>query len=444
MRRILEVLDRYGHPVGIVTKSALVLRDLDILGRMAQRNLVKVALSVTTLDGKLARVMEPRAATPARRLDALRQLRAAGVPASVMVAPMIPALNDSEIERILDAAAAVGVKEAGYVLLRLPLEVRDLFREWLIANFPDRYRHVFKLIRDTRGGKDYDFELRQAHDRRRAGRLDDRPAFRARLREARLQQGTDKAQHGALRSAAARAGAAEPALSTRSSGPVSVSFLRLSHAGTGRRLTWAVRRAPSRHESSRSHQSRPPAARRGGHPSDLPPRARRHQARRLAGRGLRRGWPGAARRPGRCRGGHSRPQARAARARRFEEARSRDARKAPRQDLCDGRGRGCLRAAVAHRPRQHPASVAVGAGTRRRGAAGQAEARVRRRPRPHRRRLRLPGGDQRRRHHRLDCGRFHRRQGHARSADGAARACASGLWVRAATRATACPSISTR
>src|ERR1700730_2701387 len=156
MRRILEVLDRYGHPVGIVTKSALVLRDLDLLARMAQRNLVKVALSVTTLDARLARVMEPRAATPARRLEALRQLTSAGVPASVMVAPVIPALNDSEIERILDSAAAAGVKEAGYVLLRLPLEVRDLFREWLMANFPDRYRHVFKLIRETRGGKDYD------------------------------------------------------------------------------------------------------------------------------------------------------------------------------------------------------------------------------------------------------------------------------------------------
>ncbi len=155
MRRILEVLERCGHPVGIVTKSALVVRDLDILARMAARNLVKVALSVTTLDPKLARVMEPRAATPARRLDALRQLAAAGVPASVMVAPVIPALNDAEIERILDSAAAIGVKEAGYVLLRLPLEVRDLFREWLMANFPDRYRHVFKLIRDTRGGKDY-------------------------------------------------------------------------------------------------------------------------------------------------------------------------------------------------------------------------------------------------------------------------------------------------
>ncbi len=156
MRRILEVLDRFGHPVGIVTKSALVLRDLDILARMARRNLAKVALSVTTLDPKLARVMEPRAATPPRRLEALRQLTEAGVPTSVMVAPIIPAINDAEIERILEAAAALGVKEAGYVLLRLPLEVRDLFREWLMANFPDRYRHVFKLVRDMRGGKDYD------------------------------------------------------------------------------------------------------------------------------------------------------------------------------------------------------------------------------------------------------------------------------------------------
>jgi DNA repair photolyase len=156
MRRILEVLDSAGHPVGIVTKSALVLRDLDILARMAKRDLVKVALSVTTLDAKLARTMEPRAATPQRRLDALRQLVKAGVPATVMVAPVIPALNDDEIERILEAVAAAGVRHAGYVLLRLPLEVRDLFREWLMTNFPDRYRHVFKLIRDMRGGKDYD------------------------------------------------------------------------------------------------------------------------------------------------------------------------------------------------------------------------------------------------------------------------------------------------
>jgi DNA repair photolyase len=156
MRRILELLERAGHPVGIVTKSALVLRDVDILARMAKRNLAKVALSVTTLDPELARTMEPRAATPSRRLETLRQLSAAGIPTSVLVAPIIPAINDSEIERILDAAVAAGVKGAGYVILRLPLEVRDLFREWLMANFPDRYRHVFKLIREMRGGKDYD------------------------------------------------------------------------------------------------------------------------------------------------------------------------------------------------------------------------------------------------------------------------------------------------
>jgi DNA repair photolyase len=156
MRRILEVLDRAGHPVGIVTKSNLVTRDIDILARMARRKLVRVGLSVTTLDAKLARIMEPRAPTPQRRLDALRELGAAGVPTTVMAAPVIPAINDAEIERILDAAAACGVEGAGYVLLRLPLEVRDLFREWLQANFPDRERHVFALIRQTRGGKDYD------------------------------------------------------------------------------------------------------------------------------------------------------------------------------------------------------------------------------------------------------------------------------------------------
>ncbi|WP_315834564.1 PA0069 family radical SAM protein [Bradyrhizobium prioriisuperbiae] len=156
MRGILEVLERVGHPVGIVTKSALVMRDVDILSRMAKRNLVKVALSVTTMDPKLARTMEPRAATPAKRLEALRALSEAGVPTTVMVAPIIPALNDSEIERIIDAAAHAGVKEASYVLLRLPLEVRDLFREWLMANYPDRYRHIFTLIRDMRDGRDYD------------------------------------------------------------------------------------------------------------------------------------------------------------------------------------------------------------------------------------------------------------------------------------------------
>jgi DNA repair photolyase len=156
MRRILEVLDRAGHPVGIVTKSNLVTRDIDILARMAHRKLVRVGISVTSLDAKLARVMEPRAPSPPRRLAALREFAAAGIPTTVMAAPVIPAINDAEIERILDAAAACGVEAAGYVLLRLPLEVRDLFREWLVANFPDRERHVFALIRQTRGGKDYD------------------------------------------------------------------------------------------------------------------------------------------------------------------------------------------------------------------------------------------------------------------------------------------------
>jgi DNA repair photolyase len=156
MRRILEVLERAGHPVGIVTKSALIVRDIDILARMAKRNLAKVAISVTTLDAKLSRIMEPRAPTPARRLEALRELAASGVPTSAMVAPVIPAINDADIERILDAVATAGVQGAGYVLLRLPLEVRDLFREWLTTNFPDRAQHVFTLIKQMRGGKDYD------------------------------------------------------------------------------------------------------------------------------------------------------------------------------------------------------------------------------------------------------------------------------------------------
>ena len=156
MRGILEVLERAAHPVGIVTKSALVTRDIDILSRMAKRNLAKVAISVTSLDPRLGRTMEPRASAPHRRLEALRMLSEAGIPTTVMVAPVIPALNDCEIERILDAAAHAGVREANYVLLRLPLEVRDLFREWLMANYPDRYRHVFTLIRDMRNGRDYD------------------------------------------------------------------------------------------------------------------------------------------------------------------------------------------------------------------------------------------------------------------------------------------------
>lgn len=159
MRDILKVLDAADHPVGIVTKSALVLRDMDILSRMAERGLVKIALSVTTLDRSMARAMEPRAATPSLRLDAVNKLSEAGIPTSVMVAPIIPGLNDHEIERILDSAASAGAKEAGYVLLRLPLEVGPIFKDWLLRHYPDRYRHVMKLIRSMRGGKDYDAEF---------------------------------------------------------------------------------------------------------------------------------------------------------------------------------------------------------------------------------------------------------------------------------------------
>jgi DNA repair photolyase len=155
-RRVLEVLDRANHPVGIVTKSALVTRDVDILARMAERNLVKVAVSVTTLDARRARTMEPRASTPARRLDAIRTLAAAGVPTMVMVAPIVPALTDHELEAILEAAHAAGAREAGWVMLRLPHEVRDLVADWLMEHEPGRYRHVMSLIRAMRDGKDYD------------------------------------------------------------------------------------------------------------------------------------------------------------------------------------------------------------------------------------------------------------------------------------------------
>lgn len=158
MRGILEVLDRYNHPVMIVTKSALILRDIDILARMAERGLVKVAISLTTMDKTLARAMEPRAATPSRRLETMRALNEAGIPCHVMTAPIIPGLNDHEIERLLDSAAAAGSKEANYVMLRLPLEVAPVFKEWLLRHYPDKFRHVMTLIRSMRDGKDYDAE----------------------------------------------------------------------------------------------------------------------------------------------------------------------------------------------------------------------------------------------------------------------------------------------
>jgi DNA repair photolyase len=155
-RQVIEVLDRFSHPFTIITKNAMIVRDLDLYAGLAERNLVRAAVSVTTLDRKLARAMEPRAATPERRLDAIRQLSAAGVPCAVSVAPVIPGLNDHEIEAILERAAEAGASGAHFTALRLPLEIKDLFREWLEAERPDRAKRVMSLVRQMRGGKDYD------------------------------------------------------------------------------------------------------------------------------------------------------------------------------------------------------------------------------------------------------------------------------------------------
>ena len=157
-RSIIEVLSRYDHPFSIITKSALVARDADLLGPMGKKGLVRVAVSITTLDRKLARAMEPRAATPDRRLAAVKALSEAGVSVLVGFAPVIPGLNDHELEAVLEAAAKAGATSAMYVALRLPLEIKDLFREWLEAERPDRAKRVMSLIRQMRRGRDYDPE----------------------------------------------------------------------------------------------------------------------------------------------------------------------------------------------------------------------------------------------------------------------------------------------
>jgi DNA repair photolyase len=160
-RAVLQVLQRFRHPVGITTKNALVTRDIDILGPMGRDNLASVALSVTTLDRRLARAMEPRASTPQRRIEALRQLSDAGVQTIISVAPIIPGLTDHELDEILEQARAAGVGIAHYTALRLPLEIKDLFREWLAAERPDRAARVMSLVRQMRGGKDYDAQWGQ-------------------------------------------------------------------------------------------------------------------------------------------------------------------------------------------------------------------------------------------------------------------------------------------
>jgi DNA repair photolyase len=154
-RGVLEVLRELRHPVSIVTKSVLVARDIDILAEMATMRIASVAISLTTLDRKLARAMEPRAATPQRRLDTMRVLADAGIPVAVLASPMIPALNDSELDAILEAAAAHGAQAAGTILLRLPLELGPLVEDWLNRHYPDKAKHVLSLVKQARGGKVY-------------------------------------------------------------------------------------------------------------------------------------------------------------------------------------------------------------------------------------------------------------------------------------------------
>jgi DNA repair photolyase len=155
-RDVLEVLARARHPVALITKSALVLRDIDLLTDLARDGLATVAISLTTLSPETKRTLEPRAASPQARLRAVRELNAAGVPTGIMAAPVIPAITDHELEAILEAAAEAGARSAGYVLLRLPYEVKDLFREWLETHFPDRAAHVMSLVQQMRGGRDND------------------------------------------------------------------------------------------------------------------------------------------------------------------------------------------------------------------------------------------------------------------------------------------------
>jgi len=160
-RRILEVAERVGQPVMLITKSQLVRRDIDILQRLAARRLVRVAISVTTLDRELARRLEPRAATPERRLETMAMLAEAGIPVSLMLAPVIPALNDHEIESILLRAREAGAEAASMVMLRLPLEIAELFREWLEEHYPDRAKRVLALLREMHGGRIYDARFGQ-------------------------------------------------------------------------------------------------------------------------------------------------------------------------------------------------------------------------------------------------------------------------------------------
>lgn len=155
-RQVIEVLKECQHPVGLITKSSLIERDIDLLSDMASQNLAMAAVTITTLDHSIARTLEPRAASPTRRLETIRRLAAAGIPVAVSVAPIIPFVTDQDMEKILTAAFDAGATSAGYTILRLPWEVNPLFQEWLQAHFPERAERVMNRVRDMRGGKDYD------------------------------------------------------------------------------------------------------------------------------------------------------------------------------------------------------------------------------------------------------------------------------------------------
>jgi DNA repair photolyase len=189
-RGILAVLARCRHPVSIVTKSALVVRDVDLLAELAQNRLVSVMLSITSLTNDIKRTLEPRAASPQARLRVIQELAQAGIPVGVLVAPVIPAITDHEMEDIMAAAAQAGASSAGYVLLRLPHEVKILFREWLSEHYPDRAKHVMSLINQARGGKDYD----AAFGRRMSGTGPYADLLRTRFELARRKYGLDRAE----------------------------------------------------------------------------------------------------------------------------------------------------------------------------------------------------------------------------------------------------------
>lgn len=190
-RSVLQVLSECNAPVGITTKSALVTRDIDILRPMAAKGLVRVFISIGTLDHDLARKLEPRANSPARRMEAIQELSEAGIPVGVFTSPLIPAINDREMEKVLEAAAAAGARYAGYVVLRLPLEVRDLFVEWLEQHFPLRAKHVMSLVQQMRQGRDYDSKF--GTRMKGTGVYSDLIAQRFKIATARLSLNTDRA-----------------------------------------------------------------------------------------------------------------------------------------------------------------------------------------------------------------------------------------------------------